>query len=288
MLGEGIGNIIREAHPGSQYSYETGNGVKNVIDVANGTIPLGIGHNFEVKAGLNGEAPFPEKVNEVTALFTLYNNAAHQMIITKEFADKYGIASMEDIVAKKPPIRVAVNQRGNLLEAINRNTFDAYGITYDDIKSWGGEVFYEAWKPSIDMMSNNKVDLIGGALFAPDGAVLELTMSKKVILLSLNENAQKLIQERMGMTKGLIKAKTYDWQDADIETVNAAAILMADPKMSEDDAYTITKTVMENLEKYKKLHNKLSDLTPQLMADVFPAKLHPGAEKYFKEIGALK
>lgn len=288
LLGEGIGNILRENIPGTQFSYETGNGVKNVIDVAAGTISLGMGHNFEVKAGLNGEQPFPAKVDEVTALLTLYDNAAHQMVLTKAFADQYGISSMEDLVEKKPPVRVAVNQRGNLLEAINRNAFDSYGINYETIKSWGGEVFFEAWKPSIEMMGNNRVDLIGASVFAPDGGLLELTTSKEVILLDLNENAQKLINERMGMAKGIITAGTYDWLEKDVETVNAAAILMVDKNMPEEEAYLITKTIIENLESYKKLHNKLADLTPEIMANVSPAKLHPGAEKYFKEIGAIK
>jgi TRAP-type uncharacterized transport system substrate-binding protein len=137
LVGEGAGNILRQSIPNTQVSYETGNGVKSVIDVTAGKIPMGIAHNFEVKAGINGEPPFKEKVPKVTALVALYNNAGLQIVVSKDFTDKYGITSMEDIAAKKPPIRVAINQRGNLNETVNRLMFEGYGFTYDDIKKWG-------------------------------------------------------------------------------------------------------------------------------------------------------
>jgi TRAP transporter TAXI family solute receptor len=288
LLGNGIGNILQQSIPNTQYSYETSNGVRNVIDVASGKIPAGIAFNFEVKAGLNGDEPFPEKVPQSMALFTLYDNSPVQFIISKEFADKYGITSMEDIAAKKPPIRVAVNQRGNLSEAVNRIALEAYGITYEDIKSWGGEVYYEPYKPASDMMKDNKVDWIGVPVFAPDGKFLELASSKEIQLLSINEKGQKMLNETLGLPSGVIKANTYEWQKEDIVTSNAGAVLLADPNMSNDVAYTITKTIVEKIDEYKTLHKNLKDLTPEAMANVAPATLHPGAELYFKEIGALK
>src|SRR4051794_30043355 len=48
LIGEGVGSILRKSNSGTQFSYETGNGVKNVISVSSGQIPLGIAFNFEV------------------------------------------------------------------------------------------------------------------------------------------------------------------------------------------------------------------------------------------------
>lgn len=288
MVGEGIGNVLRQAIPNSQFSYETGSGVKNILSVNSGKIPLGLAFNFEVKTGLNGEEPFKEKVPQVTALATMYDQSPHQIIISKDFADKYGIRSFEDIAKKKPPIRAAVNQRGNLLEKVNRIIFESYGITYDDIKKWGGEVYYEPYKPGADMMKDNKNDLIGAAVFPPDGVILELATAKPIQILSLNEKAQKALQDKMGMSPGVLKAGTYKFQTQDVTTVNAGAMIVVDPKMSNDEAYTIAKALVENLDKIKAIHKNLQTLTPQIMANVAPAKLHPGAAQYFKEKGYLK
>lgn len=288
LLGNGIGNIVQKEIKNTQYSYETGNGVRNVIDVTSGKIPTGIAFNFEVMAGLNGDQPFPSKVEGVTALFTLYDNSPVQVIISKKFSEKYGIETMQDIADKKPPIRVAVNQRGNLSEAVNRNIFEAYGISYEDIKKWGGEVYYEPYKSASDMMKDDQVDWIGVPVFAPNGKFVELASSTDIKLLSLNEKAQKLLKEKMGLPASIIKAGTYKWQGDDVATVNAGAVFLADPNMSNDEAYTITKTIVGNIDDYKALHKNLSPLTKEAMANVAPAKLHPGAEQYFKEIGVLK
>lgn len=288
MLGEGVGNVLRQSIPNTQFSYETGNGVKNILSVNSGEIPLGIAFNFEVKTALKGEEPFKEKVSEVTALATLYNASPLQTIISKEFADKYGIKSYEDIAEKKPPIRIAVNQRGNLLEKVNRLVFESYGITYEDIKSWGGEVYYEAYKPGAQMMKDKKNEWVGAAAFPPDGVYLELATSTPIQFLPLNEKAQSTLLEEMGMISGVLKAGTYEFQTEDIPTVNAGAMIIADPNMSSEEAYTITKAMVENIEKIQALHKNIQNLNPEIMADVAPAKLHPGAERYFKEKGYIK
>ncbi|WP_419888054.1 TAXI family TRAP transporter solute-binding subunit [Neobacillus niacini] len=288
LIGEGVGSILRKSNPGTQFSYETGNGVKNVISVSSGQIPLGIAFNFEVKAGLAGEEPFTKKIEQVTGLINLYDNAPLQVAITKDFAEKYGITSMEDIAEKKPPIRIGVNQRGNMVEKVNKYVFEAYGISYDDIKNWGGEVFFEAWKPSAEMMKDNKLDWTGDPVFAPDATLMELSATKDILLLPINEKAQKLLNEKMGTPPSVLKASTYKFQPNDINTVNAGAMIMVDPNMTEDEAYTITKTLVENIESIQALHKDLVALTPEKMANVAPAKLHPGAEKYFKEKGILK
>ncbi|QCJ41224.1 TAXI family TRAP transporter solute-binding subunit [Bacillus sp. S3] len=288
LIGEGVGSILRKSNPGTQFSYETGNGVKNVISVSSGQVPLGIAFNFEVKAGLEGEEPFKSKVDQVSALINLYDNAPLQIAITKDFADKYGIASMEDIAEKKPPIRIGVNQRGNMVEKVNKYVFESYGISYDDIKKWGGEVYYEAWKPSAEQMKDNKLDWTGDPVFAPDATLMELSATKDILLLPINEKAQKLLNEKMGTPPSILKGGTYKFQPNDINTVNAGAMVMVDPNMTEEEAYTITKTLVENIDSIRALHKDLESLTPEKMVNVAPAKLHPGAAKYFKEIGILK
>ncbi|MDM5196709.1 TAXI family TRAP transporter solute-binding subunit [Fictibacillus enclensis] len=288
LVGEGVGNIIREDIPNTQYSYEPGNGVANTVTVANGKVPMGLAHNFEIRAALTGSEPFKEKVSDVKAIATIYNNAPLQVIMSRSFADKYGITSFEDIAAKKPPIKIAVDQRGNLSEMLNRLTLESYGITYSDIKKWGGKVYFEGYKAAADMMKDNKVDLWGDPIFAPDGKVLELADAKEIMILTLNQKAKKLLNEKMGVPGGTIPDKTYKWQTEEVATVNGSAILMADPKMSVDDAYLITKTLVENIDKIKSMHKNLQILTPEIMTDVSPATLHPGAEKYYKEKGIIK
>jgi TRAP-type uncharacterized transport system substrate-binding protein len=116
---------------------------------------------------------------------------------------------------------------------------------------------YEPYKTGADMMKDNKVDLVSVFAFAPDGKFLELATSKKIILLPVNEKVQQLLRDRMGTMLGKIPAKSYDWQLNDIATSNAAAMIIVDPKMSEAEAYTITKALVDNIGKIQALHKDL-------------------------------
>lgn len=288
MLGEGIGGLIGEEVPNLQYSYETGSGVGNTVNVTNGEVPLGIAFNFEVMAGINGEEPFKESVEGVTALLSLYDNAPVHMVLSKRFADEYGIETIADIKENQAPLRATVNQRGNLSEAVNRVVFESYGFTYEDIESWGGSIFYETYKPGSDLVRDNRADLVGVVVFAPDSTFQELATATDIVVLDLDENAQTALKEKMGLEPGVIEAGAYGFQEEEISTSNGGAFLLADPNMSNEEAYTITRAIVENIDKYRALHKNLSDITPERMANVAPATLHPGAEAYFKEIGVLE
>jgi TRAP-type uncharacterized transport system substrate-binding protein len=52
--------------------------------------------------------------------------------------------------------------------------------------------------------------------------------------------------------------------------------------------YTITKEVFDNFAEFKRQHPALGDLAKEDMLKGLTAPLHPGAIKYFKEVGLLR
>jgi TRAP-type uncharacterized transport system substrate-binding protein len=67
--------------------------------------------------------------------------------------------------------------------------------------------------------------------------------------------------------------------------------MVANKEMGEEVSYKVVKAVFENVQKGKwaliNVHPIAAQLTPQNAINS-PIPLHPGAVKYFKEIGALK
>ena len=50
--------------------------------------------------------------------------------------------------------------------------------------------------------------------------------------------------------------------------------------------YTVVKAVFDNFDRFKGLHPAFANLEPESMIkDGLSAPLHPGAEKYYKEMG---
>jgi hypothetical protein len=76
--------------------------------------------------------------------------------------------------------------------------------------------------------------------------------------------------------------------DGDTETIGMKATLVTSAKVPENVVYAITKEVFENFEEFKKLHPAYATLTKEGMLRGLSAPLHPGAEKYYKEVGLMK
>jgi TRAP transporter TAXI family solute receptor len=85
----------------------------------------------------------------------------------------------------------------------------------------------------------------------------------------------------------VIPAGTYDGQDVEIATVAIKNILVSHEDVSEEVAYQMTKLMFENLERLGNAHSAAKDIKLDGAAKNLPIPLHPGAERYYKEVGAL-
>ncbi len=74
----------------------------------------------------------------------------------------------------------------------------------------------------------------------------------------------------------------------DVPSFGVKATLCTSADVPEAVVYAVTKEVFENLEEFKKLHPAFEVLTRESMLQGLSAPLHPGAEKYFKEVGLIK
>jgi len=286
LLGAGINAAISTEYPGSTVTYQTsGGGLANIPIVLSGRAQIGIAHNIELKAAVQGSGPFKRSIKGLTAIAYLYNWAPMQFIVTKAFADEHKIKSIEDIKKNKAPVRIAVNQRGNMVQSMNRQILAAYGISYENIRSWGGRVVYSPGREQGNLMSNRRIDMIGNGVFVPYRYFVQVSKTRDVIILPLRGDVIKKVAAATGADPYTIKAGGYPWQKTDIRTVALGAVLFASSKMKEADAYNLTKALVKNAGKISGVHKAMKKLTAKLMASQNSVPYHPGALKYYKEAG---
>ncbi|MCY1556582.1 TRAP transporter solute receptor, TAXI family [compost metagenome] len=84
-----------------------------------------------------------------------------------------------------------------------------------------------------------------------------------------------------------IPADTYDGQDSDVPTVAITNILVSHDGVSDEVAYQMTKLMFDNLARLGNAHSAAKDIKLEGAAKGLPIPLHPGAERYYKEVGAL-
>lgn len=289
LLGEGTSAAIAKSFPGSSLSYQTsGGGLANIMLVSKGKVEMGLAHGVEIKTALDGKDPFKEPIKNLTALAYFYNWAPMQYVIRKDFAEKYGIKSVQDIADKKPPIRVAVNQKGNMVEYMNRMIFEESGFTYEDIDSWKGQVVYVHSKEMANLMRDRRIDMFGNGVFAPHSSILETANGINVTLLPLSQSVIDSVSVKTGTDPFVIKKSAYDFIDIDVPTVALGCMAIVQKEMSQEDVYLITKALVENIDAIRNVHKSMKNLTPELMASQSVIPYHPGAEKLYREKGLIK
>lgn len=71
----------------------------------------------------------------------------------------------------------------------------------------------------------------------------------------------------------------------DINTIAQPNFLAVNAAVSEDDVYKITKSIYENLPFLNGIHKATKAMAIEKAIVGLPVPLHPGAAKYYKEIG---
>jgi TRAP transporter TAXI family solute receptor len=194
-----------------------------------------------------------------------------------------GIKDLANIKKQKIPVRI-IGMESNM-EIILKY----YGITADDIKSWGGRM-----QVSHEEAMNGDFDIIAGFLASPamnPESSYWTTLSQKFDLyfLELPEGLLKLIAEQN------VDAEFVEVQNSLLRGINrriktlgrSGEAIFARDDTPEQAAYDLAKAIDEN-------HGALKWFIRVYTYDLntvwqnFGVPLHPGAEKYYKEIGYMK
>jgi len=147
---------------------------------------------------------------------------------------------------------------------------------------------YAGYGPSADAMANGQA--MGGGFPAgpPTGALTKLFASNEGKFSLLNVTEEELA--RMDGGRGLwtpytIAAGTYPGQDADVTTIAQPNFLAVNADVDENHVYMLTKTIYENLPFLQAIHPATNAMDVNAALAGLPVALHPGAARYYEEIG---
>jgi len=145
---------------------------------------------------------------------------------------------------------------------------------------------------SVQALKDGVVDAVFFNFAYPGAAVLDLAATRDIVLIPVDPAmADKIVKKYPYYVKITIPAKTYPKADYDVLCLGDSNVLIANKQMEEGVAYKVVKAIFENVDKGKwalvNVHPIASQLTPKNGANS-PIELHPGAIRFFKEVGAMK
>lgn len=288
LLGVGIDGVMKAAHPGSTITYQTsGGGLANIALVDQGKVALGLAHDAELRIAIEGGKPFRNPVTGLRAVAMLYDWAPMQMLMSKAFAETHGIRSFEDIAVKKPPLRIALNKRGNITEYVAVRMLKAIGVELADIEKWGGSVIYAASDEQGDLIRDKRIDMFANGVFVRTNFILQAGNSVPLVLLPVSESVVNRISNELGVRPFVVKGGSYEWQPNDVSTVSLGAVLIVNEKMDDQTAYDLARALHQHIDVLRKVHGSFRDMPAALLTSQNIIPYHKGAEKYFREVGLV-
>ena len=252
----------------------TGASTANVNLITTGDAKLAILQSDVVYYAHNGINTFAETGKEDKALWVagLYNETV-QIIATTDITD----------VAQLKGKTVCVGDVGSGTEVNAKQVLAAYGLTFDDIN-----VVHGSFQVGVDGIKDGKVDAAFTVAGAPTTAITDLATTNKFNMISLTDAAlAKINQDYPFLVQDNLPANTYAGIDKETKCVAVQAALVASKDMSEDAVYELLKAMFDNKDALVTAHAKFQFLDAAT-ACKGTVPLHPGAEKYYKEIGVLK
>ncbi|MCX7023773.1 MAG: TAXI family TRAP transporter solute-binding subunit [Spirochaetes bacterium] len=221
---------------------------------------------------INGVELFKEKYPMLLGMACLYNETCQLVSI-----EGTGVKTLADLKGK----RIAVGAAGSGVEANARQIMEMAGITYADIK-----VQYLNFADAVNNLKDGNIDAAFLTAGHPTAAVQDLAVSKKLVVLSIPKDiAGKLQQKYPFYAPVVIPANTYPGQTSDVQTLAVKAMLACSKDLPTDTVYQMLKTMYANGAKLKATHKVGEQIIPANGKSGMSLKLHPGAEKYFKEAG---
>lgn len=274
-LGGAISDAIQKEIPGVTVAVSPGGGVANVEGVEFGKCDLGFSNSSSGVDSIHGRPPFKQKMKNVRQLANLYPQY-FQIVVLEDS----GIKSVAGLKGK----RISPGPKGHTGEFASRQILQVYGLSYNDMS----KVHHVGYSDTVALMKDGHCD---GWLFCttiPAAAVMDLASTRKIRLISLPEDKIKEMQKlNAGYIKRFIPKGTYQGVDYDVHTFGFFTHMIVSAKLPDDLVYKITKTMANNLSRFGNVVKAMKGVTPKDLALDIGIPFHPGALKYYKEIGAL-
>ncbi len=269
-----ISSLLKEKTGANLMIQSSGASKANILDIDDGIVDMAIVQNDVMDYAYNGTSLFAD-VGAIKSFSTL--GAAYAEVCQIVARADSGIKTVADLKGKK----VSVGDSGSGVEFNAQQILGAYDIAFEDIDKQN-----LSFQASADALKDGKIDAFFCTAGAPTVAITDLSTTTGIVLVEIDaEHLAKLQADYGFYAEYVVPAGTYNGIDADAKTVAVKATFIVSNDLDEETVYQLTKAIYENKDEYS--HDKASEMSLEYAVSSISVPFHPGAERYFKEVGAI-
>lgn len=270
----GISKVINEKVDWLDCTPATGGSVMNTRKVGTKKILFGFSTTDTAYHAVYGGPEFKdERYPNISAVYS--GHVSHWHMATLE---KSGIKTIEDLRGK----RVAIGYPGGSVETVTREILQEHGLIPDrDFKK-----FYFRHTGVVTGLKDGTID--AGAILtgAPSGALIDLATTHNMRLLPISPAMQEKIAKKFPYYFiDFYKPGVYPKLKERIPTLTIGTYLITDKGTDDKLTYTIAKVISENTDLLAEVHPAGKQWGLETVKKGISITIHPGALKYFKEVG---
>lgn len=276
-LGIALKKIFEHDMPGAKVSVLSTQATVenlNLLQQGKGVLALAQGDILNEASKGNPEAGFPSSRTKIRLIGAAYPNYIH--ILARGDAN---IRSVADLRGKR--VSVGPARSGNELNS--RALLAGAGMSYADLL----QVEYLEYGDSVGLMAKNQLDaaIISAGLGVAAVQRAYSSDSPMTLVPVENDVAEK--------TKNLffaavIPAGTYPKQSEPVRTLALNNFFVTSSDVPEDTVYRLTKAIFQNINEVKSAHVAAKTMSTENALFLRPIPLHPGAIRYFRELGMIR
>ncbi|WP_043529762.1 TAXI family TRAP transporter solute-binding subunit [Litchfieldella xinjiangensis] len=273
--GGGLAELINNNLEGySAVAEVTGASVENMGLIYRGDSDIALALADTVYQAYSGTGDFEDRqLPDTRALASIYPNAVQ--LVTMADSD---IESLQDLKGK----RVSVGAPGSGTELNARALLEANGITYDDFDPQRLN-----FNETADAIRDGDIDAGFWSVGPPTSSILNLATTRDVRLIPLSdEEIANAREEEPVFAAYDLRAGLYEGMDEAVQTISIPNVLVVDASLDEELAYQVTKLLFEKTDELIAIHPAANDTTVEFSVNSTPIAFHPGALRYYEEVGA--
>jgi hypothetical protein len=275
VVGDAIAQVVggNTGELGWQVSSEATKGTQeNIRRLVRGELDFGMANAAITYFAVRGEGEWPAP-QPVQAVMTLAPNVA--LFITPKSS---GVKTLADLKGK----RVVVGPSGAGFEYFVQPILKQHGLTYDDFTALNN-----TQAGAVDMLADGAAAaaFLGGAV--PTASITQACASQDIYFVPFDKEAKnRLIETYPFFEAATLPAETYRGQSEPFEGLNVGSMhLITAASMDEETVYQFTKILYEHREEVAQKHPAGRAINPKNVVKDTGAPFHPGAIRYYKEIG---